>query len=159
MTISISELFNVLNLLARIGLVVYLVRRYGISKIQAAMIHEKTDLQLKQQQHAQLQQACVTVNQQIAQDQQLFETMKSKFATWNQQVEKNAQQQQQEHAKRQQHIQQLLEKKIEYVQRRHVIEVEVAQLLAQVQNSLEQQFSNSADLGKKYQKKLLEMMP
>lgn len=158
MHISVDELFNILNLAARVGLVVYLMRRYGVGKIQLAIVHEKTDLEMMQQQHTKLRESSAQVAEQIKQDEQSFVQLQSKFETWNQQVAKTEQQQQFEHQQRQQRIESLLEKKMEYLQRRQLIEVEVAQLLQQAEKRLQQQFANSADLGKKYRTKLMEKM-
>lgn len=158
MNITIDFLFNVLNLIARIALAAFLIRRYVVKSVKLSILHEKNDLDVLHQEQISLQQACLAVDEQIKQDEQTFNHLKSKFGLWNQQVEQKLQQENIQADKRKQRIEFLLEKKIEHLQRRHIIEVEIAQLLEQTSASLQQQFIKSPALAQQYQTKLVQAL-
>ena len=91
MNFTVDGIFKILNFLARIGVVIFVIRRYFVSQIQTSIKLEKNDLELLQQKHAQLRESVAHVEQQMKKDEQIFAALRSKFEIWNQEIEKHAQ--------------------------------------------------------------------
>ncbi|MCX5923995.1 MAG: hypothetical protein NTZ68_01020, partial [Candidatus Dependentiae bacterium] len=94
MTFSVDEIFKFLNVLLRIGLVIYLVKRYAVGKIMQYMAQEKNEIDVLQQQRAQLRLECDTVDQTIKNDLIVFQAMQEKFVAWDKSVKSAALQEQ-----------------------------------------------------------------
>ncbi len=158
MIISIDNFFNFLNLIVRLAISVYLVKRYVISGIAKSIIREKDDLQYLKEQEEQLQQTCQQIQEQIKHDQKIFMTLESKFKIWNQSEDQKNLQKKAECAQQQKNIEIASLKKINYLNYRKSIEIEVPMLLEDVEKKLAVEFEQDANLGKKYQSKVLQAL-
>ena len=158
MIISIDNLFNILNLIARIAIVIYLLKRFVIGAVGKSIVLEKQDLEFLKQQELQLLQECKTVEEQIAYHQKTLEILQQKFKIWNQQADQVALQEKAVCADRQKNIEMTALKKIKYLQHRKSIEIEVPHILQNVHENLQQKFEQDQSLGKKYQTKVLQAL-
>lgn len=158
MIISVDNVFNVLNLMARIGIVIYLLKRFVIGTVAKSIVIEKENLQYLKQQEQQLLQECKTIEEQIAQDQKAFIVLQEKFKIWNQQEDRIALQEKAVCAQRQKNIETTTLKKIKYLQHRKCIEIEAPNILQKVHTALQQKFAQDQNLGKKYQTKVLQAL-
>ena len=158
MIISVDNFFNILNLVARIIIVIYLLKRFVIGQVTTSIALEKQDIQFLKQQYQQIYQACQKIEDQIAQDQKAFAVLQEKFKIWNQQEDLIAMQKKAACAVQQKNIEISNLKKIKYLQHRAFIEVEVPNLLQNVHEKLQQEFEQDKNLGKKYQTKVLQAL-
>lgn len=158
MNFTVDGLFKLLNFLARIGVVIFIVRRYFVSTIQKSIALEKSDLEVLQQKHGHLRESIASIEQQMKQDELVFAQLRSKFEIWNQQVEKHAQKELIECQQRQKKIEMSVHKKTETLQHRQLLQAEVPALLDDVAKSLVQQFAQDKTMHKKYQTNLLNAL-
>jgi hypothetical protein len=158
MIISVDNFFNILNLLARIGIVIYLIKRFVIGSVAKSIVLEKQDLQFLKQQEEQFLQECKTIEARIAQDQKAFAVLQEKFNIWNKQEDHVALQEKALCAQRQKNIEITTLKKIKYLQHRKCVEIEVPHILQNVHTTLQKKFAQDQSLGKKYQTKVLQAL-
>ena len=158
MIIAVDTFFNMINLAARVGIFIYLVKKYVIKSVTQSMIHEKQDLQYLQQQHAQVQESCKNIESQMKHDQKIFSVLQSKFKSWNQQQDLKKAEEVEKSLKQQKNIEIANLKKIKYLQRQKCIEIEVPDLLDQVEKKLQNHFYGDINLSKKYQTKVLDAL-
>lgn len=155
MNISIDFVFNCCNLLVRIGLVIFIVHKYVIKKIQVALSYEKTARLLLVEQEAKLKQDCNNLENALHSQEMLYQELQNKFALWQQAVNKNNTDQQERFIQQQAFMQQQLEKKRMYVHRQFLIENELPALLKDSTQQLIVQFKDVKQ-GKAYITKVLQ---
>jgi hypothetical protein len=158
MNISIDFCFNVLNLMLRIGIAAFLIKRYVVGSMQKLMMQEKQDLLELNEEHAQRYEACNKISKQMEQDEAAFARLRSKFKTWHEQVAEQELQEKNECLQRQKKVEALTLQKIKYLQNRRLIEKQVPDLLHNVMQTLQKNFQEDKLLGKRYQTKLLDAL-
>lgn len=155
---SIDSVFNIINFLSRIAVVIYLVHRFVINKVKISMhVEEQALVSLKKQQ-VELKKTCVDLEESMVQDQHSFDQLQQKFTIWQKQIE---QQQAEEIAAcqiRQQKIKQLLEQRAEYLQHRQMLHEQLPLIIDQVRSELQQEFANNSKLVQEYQNKVLQAL-
>lgn len=154
----IDDIFKILNLALRIALIIFIIRRYLMDQVKKMIHLENQDLQVLMQHHMQLRQSCAEIEKQMKHDEKIFEQLKLKFELWNQLIAQKKQQEIQLCLDRQKKREILIEKKIEYLQHRRLIEKEVPQLLDNVAKTLQKEFLQNVSLGKKYRTKVLQAL-
>ena len=158
MTFSVDEIFKVLNLLMRIGLVVYVIKRYVINEIKLHITQEKKEIDLLQQQRTKLRQECENIEKTMKAEQTTFQTMQEKFTAWDSIVKAAALQEQAMCQERQKMMNLLSVRKLESVQRLHVIQTEIPAIISQTAHDLQQTFQGDTALGQKYITKVLDAL-
>jgi len=158
MIFSVDEIFKYLNLLMRIGLIVYLVKRYVARSIIQYIGQEKTAIDLLQQQSMQLRQECEQVEQTMRNEEKAFAAMQEKFAAWDKSI-KSVQAEEQTVCKaRQKTIDLLAKLKLESLERRYLMQEEVPALIEQATKNLQQALQEDKAQGKKYITKVLDAL-
>ncbi|MBP6892401.1 hypothetical protein KBB68_02360 [Candidatus Babeliales bacterium] len=158
MIISVDNFFNVLNLIAHIGIVIFLLKRFVIGNLAKLIVLEKQDLVYFKKQEQEYLQKCKMIEEQIAQNQKTFETLQQKFKIWNQQADQFTLQEKAVCLQRQKNIEMSTLKKIKYLQHRKFIDIEVPHILQNVHKALQQKFEQDQSFGKKYQTKVLQAL-
>lgn len=158
MNFSVDFVFNFLNLAVRIGLVVFVIKRYVIANIAQSIFQEKEDLFYLKKQHKELEQSCDIILSQIQHDEKAFAALRLKFERWHQQVDSQETQEKIVCTQRQQKIEQAIVQKMKYVHHRKLIETQVPNVLANVTQTLQKKFQEDKNLGKKYQTQLLDAL-
>ncbi len=158
MIASVDVFFKLLNFAIYIGLVIYLAKRFMISKIKALMFYEKQDLQVLKENHVKLRDVCRIAEEQIEQGKQLFIVLQSKFTIWNQQENQIALQEQKKCEQRQKNIEIANLKKIKYLQHRKCVEMEIPGLLEHASEQLQQKFNQNKELSQQYKIKVLQAL-
>ncbi|MFA5998605.1 MAG: hypothetical protein WC747_01130 [Candidatus Babeliales bacterium] len=158
MIFSVDEIFKFLNLLLRIGLVIYLVKRYAVGSIMKYIGQEKTAIDLLQQQRIQLRQECEQVEQTMKDEEKIFQAMQEKFAAWDKSVNAAAFQEQAMCKERQKKMNLLANRKLESIKRRHLMQEEIPALIEQATKDLQQAFQEDKARGQKYITKVLDAL-
>ena len=158
MNFSVDELFKVLNLLMRIGLVVYIIKRYVIGQIVLYITQEKNEIDLLQQQRARLKQESESIEKTMKTDEIAFQVMQEKFVLWDNTVKATHAQEQMLCQERQKTMNILTRRKLESLQRRHLIQTEISGIISQTARDLEQTFQSDTALGQKYITKVLDAL-
>lgn len=154
----VDTIFNILNLLVRVGLVIFLIRKYVMHRIAQSIVNEKEALNMLEQQHGQIKESSSAVERNIKHQEQLYDDLRAKFVVWQESVSRTLRQDQQKCLVQQKKMQLQIEKKQQYVQRRHIIEQELPELLAQTVFTLRQEFEQDKTLGKTYITKVLRAL-
>lgn len=151
-------IFEIINFLIRIGIVVYIVKRYVAVSILSAIKQEKQALKLLQERKESLQSACAKVEDNSKKEQQRLHELEEKFKLWSHavavvQVEQEVWCQAQ-HKKIEQHV----EQKTKFLQQQKIIKNQMPEILNAASVSLIKKFKDDASLAKAYQVKLLEIL-
>jgi len=158
MNISIDLIFNCLNIVVRVGLVVFIIQKYVVKYISQALTYEQQDLAMLVQQEVTLKKACTDLEISMKKQQQLYDDLQLKFMLWQKQVNAVLEQEKAIHMVQQEKMQQQLEKKQKYVHRRFLIEKELPGLLQDTAQNLQAKFSKDKSLGKAYTTKVLRAL-
>ncbi len=156
--ITVDHVFNLINLLVRLGLIIYIVKKYIIGSITTSIYLEKQDLINLQNRQNLLVDKQRKVLLQIKQDQQIFDTLHAKFQIWDEKVQKKLIKDQQTCQARQDAIFKAGSARAEYLQKQTLIQHQVPELLNQVTQHLQDQFAKDPLLSKKFNQKLLQTL-
>lgn len=154
----IDIIFNGLNLLLRIGLVVFLVRKYMVHRILQSIRNEKEAINVLDEKYGEIKDSCNAIETSLKIQEQLYHDLQLKFGLWEQAVIVQKQQEEQKCAVQLKKIQEQIEKKHQYVQRRYIIEKELPGMLLETQQTLRQKFKQDQNLGKTYITKVLRAL-
>jgi hypothetical protein len=158
MNITVDFVFSWINLLVRIGVVVYVVKKYLINRIVAGIRQEQHELKYLKEQHVALQGICKKIEQQIQEDELAYESMQKKFAIWNEVVKNQADRELLICQTRQEQIKKHAILKSAFTKRRNFMQTQVPVLLQETMQLLQNQFKKDAASGKTYQTKVLKAL-
>ncbi len=158
MNISIDLIFNCLNVIVRVGLVVFLIQKYIVRHVLQALQYEKQDKAVLVDQASKLKEACNHLELNMKKQEQLYDDLQVKFLLWQKRVADVAEHEKFKNMAQQEKMQKQLEKKQEYVHRRFLIEKELPGLLQESVQKLQEQFSKDKSLGKAYTTKVLRAL-
>jgi len=158
MNISIDLIFNCLNVVVRVGLVVFLIKKYIARHILQALVYEKQDKAALVDQASKLKDACNHLELNMKKQEQLYDELQVKFMLWQKRVADVVEHEKFKNMAQQEKMQKQLEKKQEYVHRRFLIEKELPGLLLESTQKLQEKFSKDKSLGKAYTTKVLRAL-
>lgn len=158
MNITVDAIFNWLNFIARIGIVIFLIRRYVVARVQKSILLERQDLQQLEKQHEQYGQACSVIEKNMKDQERVFEDLQKKFQIWQQQIALQHAMYQQHCAEHQHKLKQQCEKKQYLVQRRKILEAELPIFLSQCRVNLQEKFKKDTDRAVAYSDKIIEQI-
>lgn len=158
MNISIDLIFNCLNIMVRIGLVIFLVQKYVVKYINSNLLYQQQDLAMLVQQQAKLKEACVDLENGMKNQQALYDDLQLKFLLWQKQVDADVEREKSIRAVYQEKMRQQFEKKQAYVHRRFLIETELPGLLQETTKQLQEKFGKDKNLSKAYTHKVLRAL-
>lgn len=156
--ILIDEIFNVLNLIARIVIAVFIVRRFVVGKVKTEIEIEKQQVHLLEQQHVQIKSNCSQIAQKMKDEEKKFEELQRKFDTWNQEIARQTQHHMMMCQEREKNIERAHVLKQQYLQKKQLTRQEVPAILEQTTKILSKKFESDKDLGKKYRTNVIELL-
>lgn len=156
--ILIDEIFNVLNLIARIVIAVFIVRRFVVGKVKTEIEIEKQHIQLLEQQHVQIKNSCSQIAQTMKNEEKKFEELQRKFDIWNQEVARQAQHHSIMCQEREKLIERAHDLKQQYLLKKQLNRLEIPEILEQTKKTLSDKFQNDKELGKKYRTNVIELL-
>jgi len=154
----VDFIFNILNLLVRVGLVIFLIRKYVVHRIRQSITHEKEVVNILDEQYGNLKDSCNAVESNLKTQEQLYHELQAKFALWDRAVAVELEQQKQKCVLQEKKMQAQIEKKQQYVQHRYIMEKELPGLLHDVRQTVRQEFQQDQTLGKSYITKVLRAL-
>jgi hypothetical protein len=158
MNISVDTNFNIINLAARAGLVIFLIRKYLVHRIRQSLVYEQQEISLLQQQQAHLREACGDLERNMKQQEQEYDRLQAKFVIWQQHVAKALEQERDYCVGQESKMQAHMEKKQQYIKHRFIIEHEFSGLLHESEKKLQLKFNQDKALGKAYITKVLRAL-
>lgn len=129
-----------------------------INRIAQSIVNEKESKNILKEQHALLKESCGIVERSMKNQEQLYHDLQAKFIMWENLMAATLKYEQQKCEVQQKKMQLQIEKKQQYLQRRHVIEKELPSLLMETKQALYQKFQQDQNLGKSYITKVLRAL-
>jgi hypothetical protein len=153
----IDTIFNYINFAVRVGIVIYIIKKYVAPKIASSIIYEKESLKILERQHDELKSQSGEVDKQLKDQEQLYFDLQSKFEFW----QASLLQEQEEYDRTCKDYEQKLayqfEKKQQYAYRKMLIQEDFPILFKKVEIELQEKFKKDPQLGKKYMNDLLAL--
>lgn len=156
MIFSVDEIFNVLNFVLRIGLIVYVVRRYVVGKIVQQIGQEKFEITSLRQQYTMWREKFAEVVQKMKEEEQDFLTMQEKFIIWDRQVTLVTSQRKVSCTQRQGKIEHSTSLKLQSFGRRKLMKAELPKIITHTTQDLQKKFKEDSALGHEYISKILD---
>ena len=156
MTFLVDDVFKVINFVVEVGLIVYLVRRYGLIEIKNGIGAEKGILSNLSQQYTLWREKYADVSKKMKKNEEVFATMSEKFAMWNDKVAQAADKQLKICEQLQETAAENAFYKMKTIQHKALIHKELPEILAVVTQDLKQQFRNDNQLGRAYIQRVLD---
>ncbi len=158
MKIEADFIFKALNFLLIAGIVVYVIRRFGISFIVDSMRTEKKERVLLQEHYETLVQEHQTIHDEIQEQDQTYKEMQKKFYVWEQVVKRKSDHQEQLLEKRKQIVGQKYSQKIQKLQQRRLIKKELPRVMQECVQDLEKTFKTDSAKRKLYISQLVSFL-
>lgn len=152
----IDTIFNCINFAARVGIVIYLIKKYIAPKVTSSITYEKESLKILEQQHDELKNQSNEVDKQIKNQEQLYFDLQTKFELWQACLVKEQQEYDRACKDYEQKVAYQFEKKQQYAYRRMLIKEEFPILFEKVEKDLQEKIKKDPQLGKKYIQELLD---
>lgn len=154
----IDTVFNCINLAARIGIVMYILKKYVVPKITSSIIYEKESLKILERQHDEFKDQSREVDKQLKDQEELYFDLQSKFELWQASLVQEQQEYDRICKNHEQKLAYQFEKKQQYAHRKMLIQEDFPNLLQKVEKDLQEKIKKNPQLGKKYMKDLLELV-
>lgn len=158
MIITVDTLFKILNFLLLSGIVVYCMRRYGISFILSSMKKEEQDKKDLADKHKSLVQECDSLDQDMQNQDLFFEGMKKKFYLWEQIIQRKVEQHEVEQKAVQKEIEDMHDQQRKSLKHQQFLKQEFPAMVKEVEKDLRSQFEEQPDKKKLYVTKLLSVL-
>lgn len=158
MIITVDTLFKILNFALLLAVVVYCMRRYGISFILSSMAKEEQDKKELNQKHKKLLQEYDFLDKDMQSQSQFFEGMKKKFYLWEQIVQRKIEQYEVEQKKIQHEIEDMHNQQRKALKYQKFLKQEFPTMVKEVEKDLRNQFDEHPDKKKLYVTKLLSVL-
>lgn len=155
MMISVDTLFQFLNLSMVVGVVVYAIRKYGVSYIQSLMKSESADRKNLNAVYQELQDIRDKITAEAKQQNKMYQQMKKRFAIWQEAVQASKNQIEASVTLRDAKIIESNKRKQESLQRKLVIKNQMPRLLEESVQQLRKEFDQHPLKRKKYISKLV----
>jgi hypothetical protein len=152
----IDTIFNCINFAARVGIVIYLIKKYVTPKITSSIIYEKESIKILERQHDELRSQSNEVDKHIKDQEQLYFDLQSKFELWQASLVQEQQEYDRTCKDYEQKLAYQFEKKQQYAHRKMLIEQEFPVLFEKIEKDLQEKIKKDPQLGKKYIKDLLD---
>jgi hypothetical protein len=156
--ISIDMLFNIINFVVRVGLVLYLIYRFIVPKISLSMSIQAHNVIVLEKEQSTLKNDAVQIKENIDQDRQYQQQLQKKFDQWHAAIQVLQEQENQECKMRQRNIEKLLDRRMHHVQNQKYISEQMPVVLLQVRKELEQDFAKNSELAQQYQSKIAQLI-
>lgn len=158
MTISIDNVFMVLNFSVVCIGAVYLVRRYGVLYILSSIREQKQKQDTAHREYDNYLKECAIVKLQADEQEYAFMKMKEKFHLWQMQI------QQKDIAKQallfgyDEELQKKQAKKLQNLQQKQVIQRQLPLLLKEISDAMQTKFQQNSPLQKDYTASLVKFI-
>ena len=150
MQTTVDTIFNFINVAARIGIVIYLIRKYAIRFVSNSIAYEQESINLLEYKYRDIKEHSQKIEKNIQEQEQLYLDLQKKFMLWKQTIEEE----QLEFAKvcleHEKTAQVLFEKKQKNLERKFILQQELPIVLVQLQNDIQKQIKQEPQLGKNY---------
>lgn len=153
----IDTIFNGINLAVRVGIVVYLIKKYIAPKISSSIVYEKESLKILEQQQRDLKNQSLEIERQIKEQETLYFDLQNKFVAWQSALAKEQQEYERFCKEYEQKLVYQLEKKQRYAERKVLIQNELPTLLEKTTKDLQNKIKQDPSIGKKYLQDLLDI--
>ncbi len=153
----IDTIFNCINFAARVGVVIYVIKKYIAPKISSSIVYEQESLKILERQHDELKSQSNEVDKQLKDQEQLYFDLQSKFELWQASLAKEQEEYDRISKDYEQKLAYQFEKKQQYVHRKTLIEQEFPILLKKVEKDLQEKIKKNPELGKKYMTNILDL--
>ncbi len=156
MTFTIDGIFKVLNLVMRVGLIVYVVKRYVVSQVIQKIGQEKFEITSLRQQYTMWREKSADISKKMEEEQQVFFAMQEKFAVWQQRIALRFSQKKAACQLRQKKIDDCIARKHQSIGRRQLVQRQLPEIIEQATQDLQKKFKEDKALGQKYISKVLD---
>jgi hypothetical protein len=146
----VDTIFNFINFAARIGLVIYIIRKYVVRLVSNAITYEQESFKLLESKYQDIKIHSHQIEKNIEEQEQLYFDLQKKFVIWKSSIEQQQAQYEKKCSEREKIARLLFEKKQENIQRKFLLQQELPNVLAQVQNDIQVQINKDQQLGKNY---------
>jgi hypothetical protein len=156
MIFSVNEIFNVLNFGLRIGLVIYVIRRYVVGSIVQQIGQEKFEITSLRQQYTMWREKSADVVKKMKEEEQDFLMMQEKFTIWDRQITLAVSKRKADCLQRQSKIHKSANLKLQSFKRRKLMQAELPEIIMQTTKDLQKKFQDNSSLGHEYMSKIVD---
>jgi len=146
----IDSIFNFINFAVRIGLVIYIIKKYVVRSVSNAIVYEQESIKLLESKYQDIKTHSQQIEKNIQDQEQLYFDLQKKFAIWKSTIEQEQVEFEKKCVEREEIAQALFEKKRRNIQRKFILKHELPLLLDQVKNDIKVDIKKDQQLGKKY---------
>lgn len=150
MQTMVDTIFNCINLAARIGIVVYLIRKYMVRFVANSISYELESAKLLDNKCKNIKEHSKKVEKKIQDQEKLYLDLQKKFATWKQSIDQQELDFQSDCLRREKIAKMLFEQKQKNIERKIILQHELPVLLGQLQDDIQAQVKQDQELNKKY---------
>lgn len=152
----VDTIFNCINFIARVSIVLYLIKKYIAPKIINAITYEQESIKIVERQHDDMKIQCDEVDKEIKAQEQWYFDLENKFQIWQASLVREQQEYDRHCKEYEQKLVYQFEKKQQYVKRQQLIQQEFPVLFKNIQKDIQEAIKKDPELGKKYLKNLLD---
>lgn len=154
----INTLFNVLNLMTRIGLIIFVIKKYVIPYLQRAMSLQQQDLEFLEKKHVGFKNDCKELEQNLFNQEIFYNDLHEKFGIWQNKIAQmdliSAQKCQELEKKAAEKY--LLQQT--FLEQQKIIQQQLPTILSESMTNLHEKFDNNQDLALQYRAKILSII-
>ena len=152
----IDTIFNGINFAARVGVVIYLIKKYIAPKVRSSIIYEQESLKIVERQYGDFKDQSNEIDKQIKNQEELYFDLQNKFELWQASLVQEQKKYDSFCKDYEQKLAYQFEKKQQHAHRKTLIQQEFPVLFKKIEQELQQKIEKDPELGKKYIKNLLD---
>lgn len=151
----VDFIFNFINFAARIGLVVYVVRKYLVRSISNAISYQQESIKLLEDKYQDIKLQSQQIEKNIHSQEQLYFDLQKKFSIWKNVIDQEQVQFEKTCLEREATTRALFERKRKNIEQKSLLKQELPIVLAQLQKDIQLQIAKDQQLGKDYMQNIL----
>lgn len=146
----IEFIFNGINLIARIGVVIYIVRKYVVRAVSDAIFYQQESIKILENKYQDIKAKSHEIEKNIHDQEQLYFDLQKKFITWQNCINSEQEKFEKDCFEREKIAKLLFEKKQKNLERKTIFQKELPAVLDQVQHDIQIELQKDQKLGKDY---------
>jgi hypothetical protein len=146
----VDAIFNVINFVARIGIVIYIVRKYVVRLVRNSITYEQESIKLLEEKYQDIKNTSHQIEKNIQEQEQLYFDLQKKFGMWKSSIDQEQIEFEKACINYEKTAQILFEKKQKNIQRKFVFQQELPVLLVQLEDDIKKEIKQNPQLGKNY---------
>ncbi len=146
----IDSVFNFINFAVRIGLVIFIIRKYVVRSVSSAILYEKESMKLLESKYQDIKAHSQQIEKNIQDQEQIYFELQKKFMAWKNLIDQEQIQFEKKCLEREKIAHALFEKKRKNIQRKFILKQELPIVLEQLQNDIRSEIHKDQQLGKRY---------